>query len=106
VRWRREHDLAVRVPRMTEHARTTWPQLTNLHIRHRGAFAYVEGELADGEAVKLMRLRYGGTASRWGFALYYASSDRRLTRVSVTRRLWPPPSGRRRDEPRARRAGR
>jgi hypothetical protein len=62
--------------RLTEHACTTWPQLTNLHIRHRGAFAYVEGELADGEAVKLMRLRYGGTASRWGFALYYASSDR------------------------------
>jgi hypothetical protein len=36
----------------------------------------VEGELADGEWVKLMRLRYSGTASRWGFALYYASSDR------------------------------
>jgi hypothetical protein len=31
---------------------------------------------------------------------------RRLTRVSVTGRLWPPPSGRRRDEPRVRRAGR
>lgn len=23
-----------------------------------------------------MRLRYGGTASRWGFALYLASSDK------------------------------
>ncbi|MFJ2581763.1 hypothetical protein [Kitasatospora aureofaciens] len=36
----------------------------------------MEGELADGERVKLMRLRHSGTASRWGFALYYASSDR------------------------------
>ncbi|WP_406422823.1 hypothetical protein OH809_09555 [Streptomyces sp. NBC_00873] len=43
---------------------------------HRGAFAYVEAELADGERARLMRLRYDGTASRWGFALHYASSDR------------------------------
>jgi hypothetical protein len=50
--------------------------LTRLHVRNRGAFAYVDGELADGEGVKLMRLHDGGTASRWGFALYYASSDR------------------------------
>ncbi|MGW3659894.1 hypothetical protein ACWD6R_31505 [Streptomyces sp. NPDC005151] len=57
-------------------ARTAWPQLRRLHVRHRGAFAYVEAELADGERARLMRLRYDGTASRWGFALYYASSDR------------------------------
>ncbi|WP_406097454.1 hypothetical protein [Kitasatospora purpeofusca] len=62
--------------RLTEHARTAWPQLTDLNIRHCGQFAYVGGELADGEAVKLMRLRYSGTASRWGFAPYDASSDR------------------------------
>ncbi|MGW1544584.1 hypothetical protein ACWCPM_30905 [Streptomyces sp. NPDC002309] len=59
-----------------EHARTAWPQLTRLHVRHCGAFAYVAGELADGEQVKLMRLRYNGTATRWGFALYLAGSDR------------------------------
>jgi hypothetical protein len=34
--------------RLTEHARTAWPQLTDLHIRHRGQCVYVEGELADG----------------------------------------------------------
>lgn len=62
--------------RLDEHARTAWPQLSRLHIRHRGAFAYIDGELPDGDTAKLMRLRYGGTASRWGFALYYASSDR------------------------------
>jgi hypothetical protein len=25
--------------RLTRHARTAWPQLTDLHIRHRGQFA-------------------------------------------------------------------
>jgi hypothetical protein len=62
--------------RLGEHARTAWPQLEQLHVRHRGAFAYVEAELADGEQLKLMRLRYTGTVGRWGFALYLASSDR------------------------------
>lgn len=62
--------------RLGEHARTAWPQLTRLHIRHRGAFAYTEAELTDGETVKLMRLRYTGAVGRWGFALYYASSNR------------------------------
>ncbi|MCX4985821.1 hypothetical protein [Streptomyces sp. NBC_00572] len=36
----------------------------------------MEAELADGEQVKLMRLRYTGAVGRWGFALYYAGSDR------------------------------
>ncbi|WP_327707027.1 hypothetical protein OG530_40445 [Streptomyces decoyicus] len=51
-------------------------QLTCLDIRHRGQFDYVDGELANGESIKLMRLRYGGSASRWGSALYLASSDK------------------------------
>ncbi|MFE9823945.1 hypothetical protein ACFYSH_17710 [Streptomyces sp. NPDC005791] len=62
--------------RLGEHARTAWPQLEQLHVSHRGAFACVEAELADGEKVKLMRLRYTGAVGKWGFALYYASSDR------------------------------
>lgn len=62
--------------RLGEHARTAWPQLARLHVRHRGAFAYAEAELADGERVKLMRLRYDGTAGSWGFALHHAGSDR------------------------------
>jgi hypothetical protein len=32
-------------------------------------------ELADGEQIALMRLRYGGSASRWGTAIYVASKD-------------------------------
>jgi hypothetical protein len=63
--------------RLGERARAAWPQIDQLHVRHRGAFAYVEAELAHGERVKLMRLRYTGTVGkRWGFALYLASSDR------------------------------
>ncbi|MEU6323798.1 hypothetical protein [Streptomyces sp. NPDC047009] len=55
---------------------SAWPQLTGLRIRHRDQFAYVAGEPADGGSLKLMRLRYRGTASRWGFVLYDAGSDR------------------------------
>ncbi|MFI1736038.1 hypothetical protein ACH40E_44080, partial [Streptomyces acidicola] len=58
------------------HTKTAWPQLAALRIRHRGQLAYVEGALADGGSVKLMRLRYRGTANRWGFALHDADSDR------------------------------
>ncbi|MET9913327.1 hypothetical protein ABZZ74_42325 [Streptomyces sp. NPDC006476] len=57
--------------RLGEHARTAGPQLRRLHVRCRGAFAYVEMELAGGEEVNLMRLRYGVTISKC-FALYYA----------------------------------
>lgn len=62
--------------RLGAHARTAWPQLAGLHVRHRGAFAYVAAEPVDGERVELMRLRYGGTADRWGFALRSAGSGR------------------------------
>lgn len=62
--------------RLGDHARTAWPQLKQLHVRHRGAFAYIEAELADGKRAKLMRLHYTGAVGRWGFALYLASSNR------------------------------
>jgi hypothetical protein len=47
-------------------------------VRFRGQFAYVAGELADGEQMpllRLLRLRYGGSAHRWGTAIYVASKD-------------------------------
>ncbi|MFR9798742.1 hypothetical protein ACL02U_23025 [Streptomyces sp. MS06] len=71
-----EHTRLPLEARLGEHARTAWPQLEQLHVRHRGAFAYVEAELADGERGKLMRLRYTGAVGRWGFALHCDSSDR------------------------------
>ncbi len=38
-------------------------------------FAYVDGRLPNDEVVKLCRLRYTGSASRWGFAIYRYSHD-------------------------------
>jgi hypothetical protein len=62
--------------RLRRHAREHWPQLCDLHIRYYGQFAYVDGELADGDGLPLIRLRYGGSASTWGFGLYLASSGK------------------------------
>lgn len=61
--------------RLRAHARDHWPQLSSVHVRYRGPFAYVDGQLPDGEILPLMRLRYGGSAARWGFAVYLASSN-------------------------------
>jgi hypothetical protein len=56
-------------------ARERWPQLTDVEVTHRAGFAYVTGVLPDGEQLRLCRLRYGGSASRWGFSIYRASHD-------------------------------
>jgi hypothetical protein len=56
-------------------AQQRWSDLTGVDVRFRGAFAYVTGRLADGDTLPLMRLRYGGSATRWGFAIYLASKD-------------------------------
>jgi hypothetical protein len=61
--------------RLRAHAQQRWPQLAGVHLRYRGQFAYVAGELADGERLPLLRLRYGGSAHRWGSAVYVASKD-------------------------------
>ena len=61
--------------RLSERARERWPQLSSTDVRFRGAFAYVTGQLPDGDTLPLMRLRYGGSAARWGFAIYRASHE-------------------------------
>ena len=61
--------------RLSARARQRWPDLAGGDVRFRGAFAYVTGRLADGDTLPLMRLRYGGSATRWGFAIYLASKD-------------------------------
>ena len=61
--------------RLSARARQRWPDLAGVDVRFRGAFAYVTGRLADGDTLPLMRLRYGGSATRWGFAVYLASKD-------------------------------
>ena len=61
--------------RLNAHAAARWPQLARVEVRHRGAFAYIDGRLPDGATLRLCRLRYRGSAHHWGFALYRASHD-------------------------------
>jgi hypothetical protein len=61
--------------RLQGHARDHWPALSGLRVRFRGGFAYVEGELADATVLPLFRLRYGGYANQWGFAIWLASKN-------------------------------
>jgi len=61
--------------RLNDRARERWPALARVTVRHRGGFAYVAGQLVDGTALPLCRLRYVGYANQWGFAIYLASKD-------------------------------
>jgi hypothetical protein len=61
--------------RLRTRQRERWPALAGVHARFRGRFAYVDGELQSGELLPLCRLRYAGSASLWGFAIYLASKD-------------------------------
>jgi hypothetical protein len=61
--------------RLEQRRRERWPSLTRLSVRVRGNFAYISGTVADDEELSLCRLRYGGSATRWGFAIYLASKD-------------------------------
>ena len=61
--------------RLIMRTRDRWPQLTDLTIRYRGQYAYINGELSDGTTMPLFRLRYGGSANSWGFAIHLASRN-------------------------------
>ena len=60
--------------RLSARARERWPRLAEVKVRFRAGFAYVDGRVDD-EVMPLFRLRYAGSASRWGFAIYRASHD-------------------------------
>jgi len=62
--------------RLLAHAEQNWPQLKRVEVTYRGAFAYVTAVLRDGEQIPLCRLRYGGSAHSFGFAIYSAAHDR------------------------------
>ncbi|MBC2637589.1 hypothetical protein H5400_36420 [Rhodococcus wratislaviensis] len=62
--------------RLFDHARARWPQLRDVDARFRGSFAYVDATLPDGTIIPLMRLRYGGSARSWGFAIHLALSGK------------------------------
>ena len=61
--------------RLNTHARAHWPALERVEVRFRAGFAYIDGRLHDDTTIKLCRLRYGGSAHQWGFAVYRASHD-------------------------------
>lgn len=61
--------------RLTSHARQRWPQISQIQTRFRANFAYIDAELDNGESLRLCRLRYGGSAHQWGFAIYRGSHD-------------------------------
>lgn len=62
--------------RLEHRAKERWPALAGINVRYRGSFAYVDGIMDNGERMPLCRLRYGESASSWGFAIYLASGNR------------------------------
>ena len=62
--------------RLLDHAEKNWPQLKKVQARYRGSFAYITGVLPGGQTIPLFRLRYGGSAHSFGFAIYSPAHDR------------------------------
>jgi hypothetical protein len=82
--------------RLLDHAEAHWPQLKRVETSYRGAFAYISGVLPDGECIPLCRLRYGGSAHSFGFAIYSAARPALPARASgpdlaPTTRWWRGP---------------
>ena len=62
--------------RLLDHAEKHWPQPDKVEVTCRGAFAYAAGVLPGGEKLPLLRLRYGGSAHSFGFAIYSHAPER------------------------------
>jgi hypothetical protein len=67
------------------HASQRWPQLEEVTISWRGSYGYVSAYLTEDDAIPVCRLRYLGSDTDWGFALYQASSGT-LRRHAAARR--------------------
>ena len=70
--------------RLLDHAEQNWPQLAKVRARYHGSFAYITGVLRDGEQIPLFRLRYGGSAHSFGFAIYSPARDHYEDAVLLT----------------------
>jgi hypothetical protein len=62
--------------RLLHHGRDHWPALARVTTHFRGPFAYATGMLPDSTELPLCRLRYGGSAHSFGFAIYSAARGR------------------------------
>jgi hypothetical protein len=72
------------IVRLLDHAENNWPQLAKVQARYHGSFAYITGVLPGGEQIPLFRLRYGGSAHSFGFAIYSPAHDRYQDAVLLT----------------------
>src|ERR1700746_945346 len=72
--------------RLLDHADKNWPQLAKVRARYHGSFAYITGVLRDGSQIPLFRLRYGGSAHSFRFAIYSPRRDRYEEARLLTRR--------------------
>ena len=72
------------IVRLLDHAETNWPQLAKVRARYHGSFACITGVLRNGEQIPLFRLRYGGSAHSFGFAIYSAARERYQDAVMLT----------------------
>lgn len=71
--------------RLLLHAKEHWPQLGRLQVTCRGGFAYAAAILpGDDEPQPLFRLRYGGSAHSFGFAVYSSATSRYQDTVLLT----------------------
>ena len=70
--------------RLLLHAKEHWPRLEKLQVTCRGSFAYATAALPGGDPQPLFRLRYGGSAHSFGFALYSHASERYEDAVLLT----------------------
>jgi hypothetical protein len=71
--------------RLLIHAEEHWPQLGKLEVTCRGGFAYATAALpGEDQPRPLFRLRYGGSAHSFGFALYSHATGRYENTVLLT----------------------
>jgi hypothetical protein len=61
--------------RIIAHVTRGWPRLGEPIVRHRGRYCYVSAVLPGRrKPTPILRLRYQGSADRWGIGIYLASS--------------------------------
>jgi len=61
--------------RLDFHASQRWPELEEVTISWRGGYGYVSAYLTEDDAIPVCRLRYQGSDTDWGFAIYLASTE-------------------------------
>lgn len=62
--------------RIRDHVKRGWPHLGDPVVRFRSQFCYVAARLSrHGQPSPILRLRYQGSADRWGIGIYRSSSE-------------------------------